>query len=243
MKILEKIRKKQEDMNSYSPITIAFIGDSITQGCFDCYVPSCRPNGIETIYDYSKAYSTRVREILNLLYPKVQINIINSGISGDNAMNGKNRFERDVLSYNPDLIVISYGANDVCNGIEYINNYITPLRHMFEDAKNRGIETIFLTQNYMATETSDFLSVESFKELSKSLQQIQNGGLFTKYFEEAKKVCKEYGVKVCDVYSTWDAMNKNGVHVTELLANRLNHPVPELHYYTAIKLIETMLQD
>ena len=32
----------------------------------------------------------------------------------------------------------------------------------------------------------------------------------------------------------------SGVDVTELLSNKLNHPIREFHYYTAIKLLETI---
>jgi hypothetical protein len=62
-----------------------------------------------------------------------------------------------------------------------------------------------------------------------------------KYFEEAKTLCKEYNVEVCDLYSVWDAMAKANVNTTELLSNKLNHPIREYHSYIAIKLIEKML--
>jgi hypothetical protein len=39
----------------------------------------------------------------------------------------------------------------------------------------------------------------------------------------------------------WEKLEQAGVDVTELLANKLNHPIREFHYYMAMKLIETML--
>ena len=78
MKIRELLKKKQECNRDAKPVTIAFIGDSVTQGCFECYLTS--PDSLENVYDYACAYSTRVKEILNMLYPSVQINIINSYI-------------------------------------------------------------------------------------------------------------------------------------------------------------------
>lgn len=50
---------------------------------------------------------------MNILYPEVPVNIVNAGISGDCAEGGLKRLERDVLSYNPDLIVVCYGLNEV----------------------------------------------------------------------------------------------------------------------------------
>ena len=86
MKIVEKLKMKSNDMYGAEAVTIAFLGDSVTQGCFECYLTS--PNSLQTVFDYPNAYSTRLREMLNLLYPNTQVNIINSGISGDNATNG-----------------------------------------------------------------------------------------------------------------------------------------------------------
>src|SRR5574344_373203 len=106
MKIIEKINAKR-DMNNEKAVTIAFLGDRVTQGCFECYKTS--KTSLETIFDYKSAFSTRMREILNILFPEIQINIINSGISGDAAVNGYKRMDRDILAYNPDLCVVSYG--------------------------------------------------------------------------------------------------------------------------------------
>ena len=64
-----------------------------------------------------------MKEILNFLYPSAQINIINSGISGDNAVNGNNRFERDITPFNPDLVVVAFGLNDSCQGKEGVERY------------------------------------------------------------------------------------------------------------------------
>ena len=115
MNITKLLNEKQKSLSGAKPITIAFLGDSVTQGCFECYTTS--NTSFDTVFDYKSAYSTRVREILNTLYPTVQVNIINSGISGDSAPNGLKRIERDVLSYNPDLVVVSYGLNDSVFGI------------------------------------------------------------------------------------------------------------------------------
>ena len=118
MKIIEKISKKNKDIYGAKPVTIAFLGDSITQGCFECYFDE---NGVQTVFDAKSAYPARIKEILNTLYPSAQINIINSGISGDNAVNGNNRFERDIAPFHPDMVVVSFGLNDSCQGVENQN--------------------------------------------------------------------------------------------------------------------------
>ena len=61
MKIIEAIKQRNEDLRA-KPVTIAFLGDSVTQGCFECYKTE---QGLDTIFDYKSAYSTRVKEMLN----------------------------------------------------------------------------------------------------------------------------------------------------------------------------------
>ncbi|HCH27997.1 MAG TPA: GDSL family lipase, partial [Ruminococcaceae bacterium] len=58
MKIIEKLNAKQ-DIYGEKPVTIAFLGDSVTQGCFECYIKE--DGKIETVFDYKSAYSTRLR--------------------------------------------------------------------------------------------------------------------------------------------------------------------------------------
>ncbi|MBQ3221674.1 MAG: GDSL family lipase [Clostridia bacterium] len=242
MKIRELLRKKENDRLGNKPITIAFLGDSVTQGCFECYL--IPPNSFETVFDYKSAYSTRIREILNILYPSAQVNVINSGISGDVAPSGLNRLERDILAFQPDLVVVSYGLNDSGAGFDGIPNYANALDGIFARLQKEGIDTIFLTQNYCNTKVSPHLRDELFVSLANSFSaNMQNNGVLKAYFEKAREVCAKYGVKVCDLYPVWERMEKLGIDVTELLANKLNHPIREIHYYMAIKLIETMLLD
>ena len=242
MKIKELLKEKQSDNRISKPITIAFLGDSITQGCFECYLTS--PDSLENVFDYKSAYSTRVKEILNMLYPSVQINIINSGIAGDSAEGGLNRFERDVLAYNPDLVVISFGLNDAaCGGKEGRASYTAALEKMFVLLSEKGIDTLFLTENVMNTHVSPHLHDKMFVDLAERFADIQNNGLVKEYFEAARSVCAEYGVKVCDFYSVWEKAEMIGINTTELLANKLNHPIRELHYYIAAKIVEAILFD
>ncbi len=221
-------------------LTVAFLGDSVTQGCFEIYKTG--ENSIETVFDYKSAYSTRVREILNILYPSVQINIINSGISGDNVINGEARLEEDVLKYNPDIVVVSFGLNDSVGGLENLPKYKAALNSIFTRLEEKGIEIIFLTQNFMNTKTAPaFLFDDFFRGLSEMFAKVQNGGVLKAYFDCAKEVCEEHGVSVCDGYGIWETMQNAGVDTTALLANNVNHPIREYHYYVAVKLIEIML--
>ena len=239
MEIIKKLNEKQ-DIYGKKPVTIAFLGDSVTQGCFECYIKN--DGGIETVFDYKSAYSTRVREILNLLYPNVQINIINSGISGDGSTFGYERIERDILPYSPDLTVVSFGLNDCCAGLDALEKYIDNIKNIIEKIKASGSEVVFLTQNFMNTEVSCHLKDEALINVAKNTMQKQNEGTLKTFMESASNIARECGAKVCNLYSVWEKISVNGVNVTDLLANKINHPVREIHYYMAIKLIETFFE-
>lgn len=241
MRITDLLKNKAQNVRDNKPVTIAFIGDSVTQGCFECFTKS--EGGLEIVYEYKNSYPTRVGEILNTLYPSVQINIINSGISGDSAPGGASRFERDVLSYNPDLVVISFGLNDSTKGLECLSDYTEALEEMFSTLNSRGIETVFLTENTMCTDTSPYLNDELLVSLSKRFADIQNEGVLKQYFEAAKASALKYGVTVCDLYAVWESMITAGVSTTALLSNKLNHPLREIHGFMAMKIVETILMN
>lgn len=238
MEIIKKIQNKNVNIISGAPVTLAFLGDSVTHGCFECYFDE--EAHINTFFKPSASYTQRVREMLNIIYPSAQINIVNSGTSGDNTFRGIKRFDRDITKFSPDLVVISYGLNDACSGLENIKSYTDNLRILFNRVKEIGAECIYLTENMMCTKVSCHLKDDLSIKTAKGLSNVQNSGVLDKYFEEGKKVANEYGIKVCDIYSWWKKMHENGVDTTELLANRFNHPIETMHYYTAIKLVETM---
>ena len=239
MKILEKCNKKQNDLYGAPSVTIVFLGDSVTQGCFECYK---KGESIDTIFDAASAYSARFKNMLNTLYPKVQINVIDSGISGDSASGGIKRFERDVARFSPDLVVIGYALNDSTCGKGYADEYENNMRELVFRVKKLGSECVLLTPNAMCTGTSPHLT-EFMKGHAVNLAKFQNDGTLDEFVERIRKIGKSEGVPVCDVYAEWKNMLAAGVDVTELLANKLNHPTREMHYFTAFMLLKTILDN
>ena len=69
MRILNKIIAKQRDVKGAAPVTIAFFGDSVTQGCFELYKTS--PKSFQTEFRVEDGYHTKLRHILQMLYPSV----------------------------------------------------------------------------------------------------------------------------------------------------------------------------
>lgn len=237
MEIIKKIVQKNDDIYNAKPVTIAFLGDSVTQGCFEVYYKL--DGRIETIFDSENTYSSKLKKLINYICPSAQINIINSGISGDNAPNGLKRFDRDIAPFNPDLVVVGFALNDSTRGKDGLNDYLCAVKGIFDKVKGIGAECILLTPNLMNDRVSPHLS----EKLQKLAADFLNFTSLDDYVNAVKELAERENVPVCDVYSKWKKMQTCGIDTTELLANKLNHPKRELHWMTAYSLLETMFND
>lgn len=240
MEIIRKISQKSADLRGQPVPVIAFLGDSVTQGCFEVYF---KENGeIETVYDEVNGYVSCVSTILKTLFPNVPVAIVNAGISGDNAVNGALRTARDVLRVKPDLTVVCFGLNDCNNGKEGIGAYCKGLRDIFSQLKEAGSEVIFMTPNMMNTRVSCHIQEPGITEIAEGTGKLQRDGMLDMYVAEGLKVAEECNVTVCDVYRKWKLLAASGVDTTELLANYINHPTRKMSWLMAWSLVETMLE-
>ena len=70
MKTVEKLAERQERLGGAAPVTIAFLGDSVTQGCFENFV--IRENCVDTVFDPQSSYVTHVEQMLRFFQGKFQ---------------------------------------------------------------------------------------------------------------------------------------------------------------------------
>ncbi|PKG24592.1 SGNH/GDSL hydrolase family protein [Niallia nealsonii] len=82
--------------------TLLFIGDSITE--------SGRWEDAEGI---GNGYVRVIHDYLAHRDPEIFLNILNKGVGGDRITDLAARWEKDVLQYNPTVVSISIGINDV----------------------------------------------------------------------------------------------------------------------------------
>lgn len=238
MEIMKKIAARARDVYGQPVPAIAFLGDSVTQGCFEVFL---REGKSQTIFEQEYAYSTYVSEILRTLFPNVPVCVINAGISGDNAASGEVRLERDVLRFRPDLTVVCFGLNDCGQGPEYAAAYGQSLENIFRKLQEGGSEVIYMTPNMMNTRMDrDALKEPVLLQLAERCMKIQAEGVLDAYIEEGKRAACRCGVPVCDVYAKWKALHRQGADTTGLLANRMNHPSRKMNWIFAWSLVETM---
>lgn len=241
MEVMKKIACKSTNIHEADPITIAFLGDSITQGCFEMVET---PDGkFRGVCDQEYGYQNKVKKILMELFPSVPVTTVNAGIGGGGAPHGYERLERDVLRFNPDLVVVCFGLNDCMAGIDCLDEYIGALKGIFSKLQSAGIESIFMTPNMMATEAGGFFSAPELQKTAEEISKVQNNGVLELFLLSACDLCKNMNVPVCDCYDVWKRMNKCGVNTNRLLANHLNHPTRNMHWLFALSLVNQMLTD
>ncbi|GEL68023.1 SGNH/GDSL hydrolase family protein [Marinilactibacillus psychrotolerans] len=86
---------------------ILFIGDSITDAGRD------RSNKM----NLGQGYPLLVAAELQAFFPEKKLTFYNTGISGDRLIDLKNRWEKDCLDINPDVVSLLIGINDTSHQI------------------------------------------------------------------------------------------------------------------------------
>ncbi len=243
MKILDKLSKKHQDMAIHQPATLGFLGDSITNGIFEVY-PCTDADGnfaISDVCQQDKGYVAHLRSLLHLLYPRAQLNVINAGVSGDNAPNALTRLDRDLLPYRPDLTVVCFGLNDMTFGMEKLEDYKNALLDITQRLLDIGSEVILMTPP-MAAAYRHPLVPEQFHNLANNYAKFYADGTAHAYMQALRDVAAKKGVRLCDCFAKWERMYNAGVDTTKLLCNLLNHPIRQLHPMIAHSLLDTIFQ-
>ena len=224
MLVKEKINLNGKGLIEHGPITIVAFGDSVTHGAVS-----------DAEINYETVYWNRLKKKLNAVRFYIPVNVINAGIGGITAKGSLERMEKQVLVHEPDLIIVCFGLNDVNEPLE---DYLGALEEIFDRGERCGAEVIFMTPNMLNTSIVEDTPKVHY-EYAKKTAQMQNDGTMDLYMESAVKLAKEKGVKVCDCYKKWKELSKTQ-DITYLLANRVNHPIHEMHELFAQSLFETI---
>lgn len=224
MRIKEKIHLDYPGLVEHGPINIVAFGDSVTHGAV----------GAGEI-DYESVYWNRLRKKILEVRNYVPVNAINAGIGGITAEASLGRIERDVLSHNPDLVIVCFGLNDVNGPLE---TYLNSLKIIFEACRGEDRDVIFLTPNMLNTRVADDTEA-IYMQYAAVTAGYQNGGRMDEYMTKACELARGMDITVCDCYSVWKEISRTE-DVTDLLANRINHPVREMHELFAQSLFDLL---
>ena len=222
MKIKDKINMTIEGLVKNGPINIVAFGDSVTHGAVEIGK-----------YDYEGVYWNRLRKKILAKRNVIPVNVIDAGIGGATASDSLERMDTQVFNHAPDLIIVCFGLNDVNDPLE---KFLGALRVIFTRIIEKGVDLIYMTPNMLNTYVAKDAPKE-FLDYAHKTAEMQNGGRMDEYMRAAAELAREMNVPLCDCYSEWKELSKTR-DTTMLLANRINHPVTEMHELFADRLMK-----
>jgi len=128
---------------------------------------------------------------------------------------------------------------EITGGPVECDAYVKALETMFDKLNKLDIPCVYLTEHMMNTYSAEG-TPEIHKEYSVHTAELENTGFMEKLFNSGIAVAKQYNVPVCDMYHKWRNLYSCGADITLLLANRINHPIREMHDVIAHSLISTL---
>ncbi|MBM7566170.1 SGNH/GDSL hydrolase family protein [Paenibacillus sacheonensis] len=144
---------------------------------------------------------------LRQAYPQTAISTSVIAYGGEEMRHGRHRFQPEVLSAAPDLIIMEYFINDVCHGDPEETERAA--RSILQRIQDAGIPCILLTNNGANPLFSRYGSSSSFR----------------KYHELYRRLAAEYGMAFVGAYAYFSHLHRFGKYfLTELKGNMVNHP-------------------
>ena len=180
---------------------IVCFGDSTTDAS---YTPSDL-NFVES-YKNLKVYSAWLEEELPKLLLK-NVEIINSGVSGDTTFDAKLRFQKDVLNHNPNLVILQFGANDqsirqdlgLTTPILTIDQFAYNILFFINRLRKKNVEIILMTPGVILW--ADYFKKNYFKEPYNLDERYGLNENLKHYAEMIRKISKNENVQLIDVYN------------------------------------------
>jgi lysophospholipase L1-like esterase len=177
------------------------------------------------------------------------VRVINAGVSGNTTEMARNRFEADVLSHQPKIVIIQFGINDAMVDVwkkppateprVSLEHYESNLRHFVQTLKSRNVHVVVMTPNPLCW-TPKLKEMYGRAPYDPDKPDGLNG-LLTRYCEAARHVALQEGAKLIDVQTAFmDQAQKQGVNVDAFLLDGM-HPNDKGHRIVADLLSEHIL--
>ena len=150
-------------------------------------------------------------------YPYAVLNSITTAVGGENSEQGLRRFQKDGLTYKPDIICIDYALNDRDIGLE---RSLKAWEGMIREAQNRRIPVVLLTPTPDLNENiTDELAV-----LGQHARQI-------------RMLAEKYQTGLIDCYTIFKQKARSGEDLATYMSQG-NHPNRKGHEIVSCLLFE-----
>jgi len=240
MRITERLAERSRDTRGNRPVLIACLGDSVTHGWFELEDISTQQIGpLCRAWD---AMPMKLQRRLSEIYPAAVPTVLNAGVGGDNIAMMAARADRDVLSFKPDLVILEVCLNDAHAGRGApLRAFAEKVGALMDRILESGAELMLLTPNMMCSRLHPQApQSESWREYFEATVRVQTEGVMSAYVQAARDEAKKRSVPIADAYARWERMERQGVDITSLLANRINHPVAEMHDLFVEEIVRTI---
>jgi lysophospholipase L1-like esterase len=190
------MKKTIDKLKKGNHVTIVALGDSITEITF-------HTRG-------HMNWTGLLSEAIFETYGNGVCTLINSGKCASNYAEALERLDRDVLRYNPDLVILSMGMNDAGHGTDYLETFKGQVREMVGTIRqNCGSEILIRTPNPVVTvhglplPKEQPLPGKSWESKSKPVKI---------YAKTLVELAQELGCDVVDHYTFWTSKTFNPKH-------------------------------
>ncbi|AMN44868.1 SGNH/GDSL hydrolase family protein [Rhodoplanes sp. Z2-YC6860] len=127
------LKRMSQKVSAGQPVKIVAIGSSSTAGA-GASSPTMN-------------YPSRLQVELQALMPRVPITVVNRGVNGEESRDMLARFERDVFSENPDVVVWQLGSNSVLRD-RPLSEAPAPLHQGLKLLREHGADVVLMNPQY-----------------------------------------------------------------------------------------------
>jgi len=154
-----------------------------------------------------------------MLEGQIGTNVINSGVGGDTTNHALARIEKDVISKNPDLVIVNFGMNDQAydtsakKNLTPIDKYEANYRKIIEMIKETGSDIILVAVHDVCTSKYGG-GVPKYDSVD------ENGNTYVDVYNKVvKKLADEYKLGFLDINTLaqdkLETMISDGIHLSE----------------------------
>ncbi|MHC4885786.1 MAG: SGNH/GDSL hydrolase family protein [Planctomycetota bacterium] len=178
------------------------------------------------------------------------IEVINAGVPGNTTADGRERFERDVLTHQPDLVVMQFGINDAAVDVWKsppataprvpLSRYKANLAHFVEALRQRTCRVILMTPNPMSWTPA--LRQQYGRPPYGRDDPDGFNEVLRDYVAAVRDLARQHGIECLDVYAAFqDYGRAPGRSVGDLLLDGM-HPNADGHHLVLELLQEVLMR-
>jgi len=231
---------REELRRAFRMLRLIFVGIMLFAGVFS-FASEFKPGTCWVVLGDSITHGGYYHRWVELFYmtryPDRNVTVWNAGVGGDTAAGALTRLQKDVLAYDPTVVSVMFGMNDIRRNLylrptvspadeqareERITDYENNLRTLIEQLTAKGIETILITPS-----PADDTMVSG-----PPVTAVVNEGL-ARCSETVKRLGRESGAVVVDFFNPMLKYNllrqKEDLSYTLIGRDRV-HPGKEGHF-------------